>query len=83
MTVVNSDLITRARGEYLEMPGLSLTVPQAQRLWGLDLTACRQVLQGLIEAGFLKRRPDGAYVRQTSGIDVPPFLQDQKRSTSA
>jgi hypothetical protein len=24
----------RVRGEYLEMPGLSLTEPQAQRLWG-------------------------------------------------
>lgn len=67
MTMVNSDLISRARGEYLEMPGLSLTVRQAQRLWGLDGAACSQVLQGLIEAGFLKRRSDGTYVRQTSG----------------
>lgn len=73
MSVVSSDLISRARGEYLEMPGLSLTVPQAQRLWGLDHMACSQVLQGLIEAGFLKRRPDGTYVRRTSGtLGYPP-----------
>lgn len=67
MTAVKPDLISRARGEYLEMPGLSLTIRQAQRLWGLDAIACRQVLQGLIDTGFLKRRPDGAYVRQASG----------------
>ena len=72
MTVVSSDLISRARGEYLEMPGLSLTVRQAQRLWGLDNTACSQVLQGLIEAGFLKRRADGTYVRRSTGSGWTP-----------
>ena len=31
-----SELLGRIRGEYLEMPGLKLTLAQAQRLWGLD-----------------------------------------------
>lgn len=26
----------RVRGEFLEMPGLRLTMPQARRLWGLE-----------------------------------------------
>lgn len=84
MTVVSSDLLSRARGEYLEMPGLSLTVPQAQRLWGLDSVACRQVLQGLIEAGFLKRRADGTYVRRTSGaMEYLPGPAPGRHSSSA
>ncbi len=84
MMVVSSDLLSRARGEYLEMPGLSLTVPQAQRLWGLDNTACRQVLQGLIEAGFLKRRSDGTYVRRTTGtIEYLPTFGRDRHSSSA
>lgn len=30
------DLIVRISAEYLEMPGLRLTLRQALRLWGLD-----------------------------------------------
>lgn len=83
MTLVSSDLLSRARGEYLEMPGLSLTVRQAQRLWGLDSSACSQVLQGLIEAGFLKRRPDGTYVRRASGTLACDRSPDGSAASSA
>jgi hypothetical protein len=31
-----AELLRRIRAEYLEMPGLRLTAPQAQRLFGLD-----------------------------------------------
>lgn len=53
----------RVRGEYLEMPGLSLTQAQAQRLWGLNREACETLLDGLTEAGFLRRNARGRYVR--------------------
>ncbi len=33
-------LLQRVRAEYLEMPGLKLTAPQARRLWGLDCATC-------------------------------------------
>jgi len=33
------ELLLRVEGEYREMPGLSLTVPQAERLWGLDVSS--------------------------------------------
>jgi hypothetical protein len=56
-------IIRRVRGEYLEMPGLRLTQKQAQRLWGLDSTACTQVLDALTEAHFLCRKADGSYAR--------------------
>lgn len=53
----------RIRGEFREMPGLTLTVAQARRLWNVDLSTCIQVLSHLVEAGFLCRRADGSYGR--------------------
>ena len=41
---VTSEILRRAEGEYREMPGLSLTLPQAARLWGLDCDTCERVL---------------------------------------
>jgi len=32
----DTQLLPRIEGEYREMPGLSLTVSQVERLWGLD-----------------------------------------------
>jgi len=46
------------------MPGLRLTPEQARRLWRLDETACEAVLGALVEARFLARTPDGAFIRQ-------------------
>ena len=57
------DVLGRVRGEYIEMPGLRLTTAQAQRLWGLDRAACDALLGALVEAKFLFRTRDGAFVR--------------------
>lgn len=57
------DVLRRVQGEYLEMPGLRLTAAQAQRLWGLDRAACDVVLSALVDAKFLFRSSDGAFVR--------------------
>jgi hypothetical protein len=66
-------LITeRIRGEFREMPGLTLTVAQAQRLWNVDLPTCTDVLSQLVDAGFLCRRTDGAYGR-ASDLTVRPL----------
>jgi hypothetical protein len=65
-------LVSRVRGEYLEMPGLRLTVPQACRLWHVDASACEAVLLSLMADGFLKRTRDGAFQRSadnTRSID--------------
>ena len=59
--------LDRVRGEYLEMPGLSLTERQAQRLWNVDPEMCRALLEALTQAGFLYRTAGGAYVRAKSG----------------
>jgi hypothetical protein len=60
-------IVQRVRGEYLEMPGLSLTERQAQRLWHLEPEACRSLFKALVESGFLRRTPRGAYVRASVG----------------
>jgi hypothetical protein len=57
--------LQRVVGEYLEMPGLSLTVPQARRLWGLDSRTCEGLLEELVGQHFLRRTPRGLYVRPT------------------
>lgn len=59
--------IRQIQSEYREMPGLSLTREQAQRLWGLDLNSCVTVLEYLVEARFLNRTGTGSYVRCTDG----------------
>lgn len=48
--------------EFQEMPGLSLTVAQARRLWHLDPVTCDRVLASLVRDGHLRRTPDGLYV---------------------
>jgi hypothetical protein len=53
----------RVQGEYIEMPGLRLTTAQAQRLWGLDRAACDALLGALVDAKFLSKTRDGAFVR--------------------
>lgn len=62
-TQQNDAVLRRVRGEYNEMPGLRLTPAQAQRLWGLDREACTALLGALVEAKFLARTRDGAFVR--------------------
>ena len=48
-------VLRRIRNEFVEMPGLRLTIKQAQRLWGLNEETCSQVIQVLVEAKFLRR----------------------------
>ena len=59
------DIIRRICGEYLEMPGLRLKREQAQRLWGLDGQTCSELLDALVQRGFLTRLTDGTYGRLT------------------
>ena len=56
-------LVYRIRGEFLEMPGLRLTLAQATRLWHIDAATCATVLRRLVADRFLMRTTQGAYVR--------------------
>ena len=57
-----SDLLRVVQAEYLEIPGLHLTKPQAQRLWGLDPCTCDVLLDTLVASQFLRCNHRGAYV---------------------
>ena len=59
-------LLQRITHDYEEQPGLRLTPPQAQRLWGLDGPTCSAVLTVLVDTGVLQRTPDGRFVRRSS-----------------
>lgn len=56
-------IVDRIREEFREMPGLRLTPAQATRLWGLELDACRKVIDTLVAAEFLRWTPRGAVTR--------------------
>ena len=63
-TAALHELLQRIEREYREMPGLSVTAPQAERLWGLDSMTCGFVLMTLIQRGILKRTTSGTFVRR-------------------
>jgi hypothetical protein len=56
--------LLRIAGEYREMPGLRLTLPQAARLLGVDRSTCELVMTTLIERKVLKRAPNGSFIRR-------------------
>ena len=61
------DVLERIRAEYLEMPGMSLTVQQVQRLCGIERTLCQTVLDSLVVAKVLCMKPNGTYARLSDG----------------
>jgi len=62
-----NDWLQLIRAEYLEVPGLRLTRPQVERLWGLDSVMSEALLAALVDAKFLRRTRHDAYVRADAG----------------
>jgi hypothetical protein len=56
-------IVRRVREEFHEMPGLRLTPAQATRLWGLEHTTCRAVIDALVASAFLRWTPTGSITR--------------------
>ena len=55
-------LMRRIRAEFEEMPGLSVTLQQASKLFGLAPDAASRILRGLIEEQVLHMRADRRYI---------------------
>jgi hypothetical protein len=55
--------VVRIESEYREMPGLRLTEPQMQRLWGLDRSTCDTVVSVLVSRHVLVKTRRDAYAR--------------------
>lgn len=75
-------VVDRVRMDFVEMPEMELTLPQAVRLWSLGMDDCRFVIDSLVDAGFLAWTPKRTIVRkgrdplsrqeiQTTDISVP------------
>lgn len=63
--------LVHLQAEYLELPGLSLTLWQAARLCGVSKDLVRAALGALVATGFLVQTVDGAYLRRgTRPTDV-------------
>jgi hypothetical protein len=73
------DVLQRIQGEFIEMPGLRLTAPQAQRLWGLEREVCNALLGALVDAKFLLQTRDGAFVRN-DGARPTRFADTTRRA---
>jgi hypothetical protein len=61
------DWLLLIRAEYLEVPGLHLTLQQARRLWCLDEATSTALFSALVDARFLRQTETGAYVRADAG----------------
>ena len=57
----SAEQLHRIRAEYREMPGLQLTAPQAQCLFGLDSETWDALLAALLDAKFLARTHNGQF----------------------
>jgi len=59
-------LLQRAREQYRETPGLTLTKQQAMRLFGVAPSVCAAMFRALVMENFLSRTGEGAFVRSTT-----------------
>ena len=57
-------VVDRVRMDFVEMPEMELTLPQAVRLWSLGMDDCRFVIDALVDAGFLAWTPKRTIVRK-------------------
>lgn len=80
---MTDEVLRRVQGEFLEMPGLRLTKPQARRLWGLDAAQCDALLGALVEANFLFRTRDGAFMRVEHATPVKALLAPRRNVAAA
>jgi hypothetical protein len=60
---VPPEALVRIQVEFLEMPGLKLTVDQIGRLCGLTRDVSEAALMGLTLSGFLRKAKDGTFLR--------------------
>lgn len=65
---VLAPLLERVRAEYREMPGLRLTMRQAQRLWSLERRTCEALFNVLTDSRFLYRTDRGLFVLRDARV---------------
>ena len=63
-------VVDRVRSEFIEMPGMELTMAQATRLWNLGADDCRHVLDSLVDVGFLRWTPRRTVIRTGKNLAI-------------
>jgi predicted transcriptional regulator of viral defense system len=71
-------LVLRMQDAFLDTPGLTLTVREAEQRFGVDEITCQAILGVLAEAGVLARTRHGVYSRF-----FPETARRSRRVTSA
>ena len=71
--------LNRMLSEFTALPGLTLTLGQARRLWGLEPRSCQRLLSQLVKRGALSRTPDGRFHRADRPL---PLLQSDVRPSA-
>jgi predicted phage tail protein len=66
ISLAHQTVLERIRAEYLEMPGMRLTIAQVPRLFGAERSVCQTALDSLVESKFLYVKLDGAYALLTA-----------------
>ena len=61
-------LVCRIHNEFQEMPGLSLTLGQASKVFGLPPDITSRILERLTEARVLRRRRDGQFALRVEEV---------------
>ena len=78
--------LDRVQADFIEMPGLELTLPQAVRLWNLGMDECCVVLEALADAGFLKWTARRTIIRTgrppAMGLELQPSRVAARRPPS-
>jgi hypothetical protein len=75
-------VVDRVRAEFVEMPGLELTLAQAVRLWTLGADDCRFVIDALVDVGFLQWTPRRTIVRTGRDLEIGPARQPHTANIS-
>jgi len=70
VTAAPTDLdALRLRYEFLEMPGLTISVPQVARMFGLRSEHAAAILETLASERFLTQTPAGLYQRASFDLN--------------
>lgn len=59
------DARIRIQTEFIEMPGLKLTLAQIARLCNLPADICESAVSVLVHTGFLTVARDGSFLRRS------------------
>lgn len=79
--LTDAEVQVRVRSEFVEMPGLRITLPQAIRLFGVEQPQCEYALATLVDAGELTFQ-DGMFCR--SGCErTGPRLECRDTTSTA